>query len=215
MSPQPKRSSGFSLDDYVDVAVRIQNFKDAFPEGTLQTLDWGTLEVGGKPFVWYRAAAYRTPDDPRPAHGIAWEPFPGPTAYTKDSELMNAETAAWGRAIVALGLAASTKLASRQEVRARVEANEAASKLKDKSPPWRPSDKQITELRELYQKTGWTAQDKDHERLRMVIATQGANNAGDLAVCLAALTEDQFTGVREALVEAAVTETFDAKVEAS
>jgi hypothetical protein len=51
---------------------------------------------------------------------MAWEPFPGPTPYTKDSELMNAETAAWGRAIVAVGLAANKTIASRQEVEARV-----------------------------------------------------------------------------------------------
>jgi hypothetical protein len=72
-------------------------------------------------FVVYTAAAYRTPDDPRPGMGTAWEPFPGTTPYTRNSELMNAETAAWGRAIVALGLTSNRKLASRQEVRARRE----------------------------------------------------------------------------------------------
>src|SRR5205823_6134471 len=52
--------------------------------------------------------------------GIAWEPFPGPTPFTKDSELMNAETSAWGRAIVAVGIVAKgEKVASRSEVAAR------------------------------------------------------------------------------------------------
>jgi hypothetical protein len=82
-------------------------------------VNWQIVEANGKPFVVYQAAAYRTPDDLRPGHGIAWEPIPGPTPYTKDSELMNAETAAWGRAIVALGLAANRKIASKQEVLAR------------------------------------------------------------------------------------------------
>jgi len=112
-------SAKFSLDDYIDVAERIVAFKDKYPDGSLQTIDWDVREVAGQSFVVYRAAAFRHADDVRPGHGIAWEPFPGQTPYTRNSELMNAETAAWGRAIVALGLTANRKLASRQEVAAR------------------------------------------------------------------------------------------------
>lgn len=124
-----------SLDDYVDVAERIQDFKDTHPHGSLQTIGWEIVTVSGmtkegKPappqtFVVYRAAAYRTANDPTPGQGIAWEIFPGRTPYTKDSELMNAETAAWGRAIIALGLVANRSLASRQEVRNRRADQEA------------------------------------------------------------------------------------------
>jgi hypothetical protein len=109
-----------SLDDYVDVAERIQTFKQQHPDGSLQTVGWEIKSVDDKTFVVYHAAAFRTPDDQRPGLGIAWEPFPGKTPYTRDSELMNAETAAWGRAIVAVGLASSRKIASRQEVQARM-----------------------------------------------------------------------------------------------
>lgn len=125
MSPAPK------LDDYIDVAERLMDFTTRYPEGTLQTIDWSVEEVGGHQFVVYRAAAYRTPDDPRPGHGIAWEPFPGQTSFTRNSELMNAETAAWGRAILACGLPAKRALASAQEVRNRVaeqQESEAGSK---------------------------------------------------------------------------------------
>lgn len=107
------------MDDYVDVAERIVKFYEKYPEGSLQTIDYRVLEVEGKTYMVYQAAAYRTPDDPRPGHGIAWEPTPGKTPYTKESELMNAETAAWGRAIVGLGIMASAKIASKQEVAAR------------------------------------------------------------------------------------------------
>lgn len=114
----------FSLDDYVDVAQRIREFYERHPDGRLTT---GTpprvVDVGGKPYVWYHARAYRTPDDPLPGDGWAAEPVPGPTPYTKDSELMNAETAAWGRAIVALGFA-TKKIASAEEVRNRAPAAE-------------------------------------------------------------------------------------------
>lgn len=146
-----------SLDDYVDVAERIQDFKDAHPEGSLQTGMWSdgewfkivtvegihpkTSKPVSQTFIVYRAEAYRTPDDPTPGHGIAWEPFPGATPYTSNSELMNAETAAWGRAIIALGLVANRSLASRQEVRnrrAEQEPPESSPKVAKAAEP--PSD---------------------------------------------------------------------------
>lgn len=103
--------------DYIDVAERIREFRDKYPEGSLQRVDWGVTEhPGGAVFVYYTAAAYRTPDDQRPGIGTAWEPFPGRTPYTKDSELMNAETSAWGRAIIAAGAADAKRVASANEV---------------------------------------------------------------------------------------------------
>lgn len=113
-----------ALKDYVDVAERISVFREKYPEGSLQPADLlnplKIIEIDGKSFVLYTACAYRTPDDPRPGVGIAWEPVPGATPYTRGSEAMNAETGAWGRAIVAV-LAADTKrgIASAQEVKAR------------------------------------------------------------------------------------------------
>lgn len=107
-------------DDYVDVAARIAAFREKHSDGSLQQVSLDFREVAGSWWVVYTAAAYRTPDDIRPGMGTAWEPVPGRTPYTKDSELQNAETAAWGRAIVAV-LAADTRkgVASADEVRAR------------------------------------------------------------------------------------------------
>lgn len=110
-----------SLKDYVDVAERISIFRDKYPTGCLQPANLNeplqVLNIDGKAYVLYTACAYRTPDDPRPGVGIAWELVPGATSFTRGSEAMNAETAAWGRAIVAV-LAADTKrgIASAQEV---------------------------------------------------------------------------------------------------
>jgi hypothetical protein len=106
--------------DYIDVAERLRDFRDQYPTGSLQRVDLQFVDFAGKSWVVYTAAAYRTPDDERPGHGTAWEPVPGPTAFTKDSELQNAETSAWGRALVAV-LAADTKrgVASANEVRNR------------------------------------------------------------------------------------------------
>jgi hypothetical protein len=83
------------------------------------------VDVADKAWVVFTAAAYRTPDDLRPGIGTAWEPVPGKTPFTRDSEVQNAETAAWGRAIVA-ALAGDTKkgIASAEEVRNRRAPNE-------------------------------------------------------------------------------------------
>lgn len=106
--------------DYIDVAARIVEFRTKHPEGSLQQVDVKFIDFAGKSWVVYTAAAYRTPDDERPGIGTAWEPVPGATSFTRDSELQNAETAAWGRAMVA-ALAVDTKkgIASQEEVRNR------------------------------------------------------------------------------------------------
>ena len=107
--------------DYIDVATRIIEFRSIFPQGSLVQKELQFISAfGGKDWVVYTAAAYRSPDDPNPGIGTAWEPVPGPTRFTKDSEVQNAETAAWGRAMVA-ALAVDTKkgIASQEEVRNR------------------------------------------------------------------------------------------------
>lgn len=127
-------SSG--LDSYNDVPSRIAEFREKHPDGSLQPADlaepFKVLEIAGQTFIAYTAAAYRTPDDPRPGIGAAYECFPGRTPYTKGSELQNAETSAWGRAIVA-ALAADTRkgVASMEDVRNR----QAEHDQPDEPPP--------------------------------------------------------------------------------
>jgi hypothetical protein len=105
--------------DYVDVATRIREFKAAYPDGSLQQVRLEFHTVGDQQFILYVAACFRTPDDQRPGIGSAWEPVPGKTPYTKDSEVMVAETSAWGRAIVAATGADTKAVASLDEVKAR------------------------------------------------------------------------------------------------
>lgn len=112
--------------DYIDVATRIIEFREKYPTGSLQPWKDPYIEKVEMPdgkiksFMVYSAAAYRSPDDKLPGVGYAWEPIPGPTNFTRDSELQNAETAAWGRAMVA-AFAVDTKkgIASSEEVRNR------------------------------------------------------------------------------------------------
>jgi hypothetical protein len=109
--------AGFNMDDYVDVAERVQQFYAKYPDGRLCTALVKFCQWPGDG-IYAAAEAYRTPDDPKPGVGTAWEPVPGKTSFTRDSEVQNAETAAWGRAIAAVGIA-TKKLASADEVRAR------------------------------------------------------------------------------------------------
>jgi hypothetical protein len=117
-------SGKVDLDGYNTVAERIAEFRAKHPEGSLRPADmlqpYEVREIAGETVIVVVAAAYRTPDDPAPGIGMASEYYPGRTAFTRGSELMNAETSAWGRAIVAV-LAADTQkgVASREEVRNR------------------------------------------------------------------------------------------------
>ena len=105
-----------SREDYIEVSERIQKFYERYPDGSLQG-SWEWLDDAHTVIV-YRAEAYRTSDDPRPGVGYASEPYPGTSNFTRGSEIMNAETSAWGRAIASQGIAVHRGIASAQEVRA-------------------------------------------------------------------------------------------------
>ena len=103
----------FDLGDYVDVAERIRIFRDKYPDGCLQS-EITFMQDG----VFCRAYAYRTADT-LPGIGHSFLKIPGSTPYTRDSEVENVETSAWGRAIVAALAADTKKVASADEVRAK------------------------------------------------------------------------------------------------
>ena len=118
-------------DGYIDVSERIQAFYANYPEGSL--VEWRQpwlMHIGERSFVCYTAAAYRTADDPRPGIGTAWEPVPGPTPFTRDSELQNAETAAWGRAIAALGFEIKQGIATSEDVSRAISARVTRSECR-------------------------------------------------------------------------------------
>lgn len=108
---------GFEIDpDYVEVSERVRDLFAKHPDASLRgTYEVVSLASGDR--IIYRAECFRTPDDPSPGVGTAWEDVPGKTPYTKGSELQNAETSAWGRAIVAVGASESKRIASADEIR--------------------------------------------------------------------------------------------------
>lgn len=117
----------FDLHDYVDVAERMRNFFASHPDGSIQCDRAEVVTIGERTLIAVVARAYRTPDDPRPGVGQAWEPYPGKTTYTKDSEAMNAETSAVGRALAFVGFSGK-KVASADEVRNRAPEGEQAQR---------------------------------------------------------------------------------------
>jgi len=129
--------SGFA-EDYIPVNERIAKFIETYPEGSLRPLwpdePYRVLGEGDTKWLVYGACAYRTPDDPAPGVGLAWEPVPGRTPYTRGSELMVAETSAWGRALAAIGIATNKSIASAEEVRsARERSGRPQSAAADKA----------------------------------------------------------------------------------
>ena len=108
----------YDLSEYVTVNERIALAMDKWPDASFQNIGTKLIEVAGHFYVEATVALYRDPNDVRPAIATAWEPVPGATPYTKDSEMMNAETSAMGRAVIAAGIP-SKKVASADEIAAR------------------------------------------------------------------------------------------------
>lgn len=104
-----------SRDDYIEVAERVRQFIEKYPEGSLAS-EWEYVQRDGEQWLVVKGYAYRNPQDARPGIGHAWEPIPGRTPYTKGSELMVGETSAWGRATAALGIAVNRGIATSDEV---------------------------------------------------------------------------------------------------
>lgn len=112
-------ASDFSLDKYVPVAERITRFYGDNPGGRIHTDPPRVVTVGERTFLEVRAFVWRDQDDPRPCIACAWEPYPGKTPYTRDSEAMNAETSAVGRALGLAGIAVHRSIASSDEIENR------------------------------------------------------------------------------------------------
>jgi hypothetical protein len=138
------------LSGYEEVPDRIARFIEKYPDGRL-TGQHKVIEVGGNILVEYVAHAYRDAEDMKPGRGVTWEPYPGRTPYTKDSEVENAETSAWGRALAAIGFTGK-KIATAEEVSnaqsRRGEESVLPRKANSRSGG-KPSDAQLSFLKKL------------------------------------------------------------------
>jgi hypothetical protein len=141
------------LSNYVDVATRIKLLIEKYPNASIVCTVPKTVEVAGHTFI--EVTAHVKCDDTREAVASAWEPFPGKTPYTRDSEMMNAETSAIGRAIGALGIgltgsmATSNEVANRQGTTTTVVNNTTVTQHGNP-----PSDKQLWLYKKLLKEQG-------------------------------------------------------------
>jgi hypothetical protein len=166
---------GFNLDNYVDVPTRLRMALDKFPELRVQESQPSFREVNDKLYIEIRCTVWRDKEDPLPVIAYCWEPFPGTTPYTRDSEQMNASTSALGRALGMMGLGIDHKMASKQEVIARQQPEFVTVLYPDGSPvpdpftgeqqtnvvpmkagPGKASDKQQGMIRALARGKGFT-----------------------------------------------------------
>jgi hypothetical protein len=165
----------FSLDNYVDVPTRLRMALDKYPDLRIQESQPTFREVNDKLYIEIRCTVWRDKDDQLPTIAFCWEPFPGTTPYTRDSEQMNASTSALGRALGMMGFGIDHKMASKQEVLARQEPRTEVARYPDggeipdpftgepqtnvvpmKAGPGKASEKQIGMIRALGRTRGYT-----------------------------------------------------------
>jgi hypothetical protein len=128
------------LSNYIDVPTRFAALLEKWPELRIKEHRPEIVTIGDKIFISVTMQAWRTPDDPLPCQATCFEPFPGKTSFTRDSEQMNASTSCLGRLA---GLMMSfPKMASLEEV---------INRQKDDKPvkPWEASEGQRRLLRAL------------------------------------------------------------------
>jgi hypothetical protein len=106
------------LSNYVDVPTRFALALERWPELRIIENRPEIITIADKVFISVTMQAWRTPDDPVPAQATCFEPFPGKTSFTRDSEQMNASTSALGR-VLGLMMSFGPKMASAEEVRNR------------------------------------------------------------------------------------------------
>lgn len=106
------------LTNYVDVPERFKQALAKWPDLRIMENRPEVITIGDKTFISVTMQAWRTPDDPIPAQATCFEPFPGKTSFTRDSEQMNASTSCLGR-VLGLMMSFGTKMASAEEVRNR------------------------------------------------------------------------------------------------
>lgn len=159
----------FDMGDYVDVATRLRMLFTAYPQASITCTEPSVRTVGDRTFLAVTCRIQTNDSTGRHAVASAWEPFPGRTPYTRDSEAMNAETSAVGRACGLLGFGIDKSVASRNEVQARRDAPEAPEtgsgarvvslNRPDGGRP--PTEKQVETLKRMMIERGMPTHDMD------------------------------------------------------
>jgi len=121
---------GPDLSGYVEVKDRLRLALDKWPDLRVIESVPELVRIDDRTFVQVTVTVYREPDDTLPCTASAWEPFPGSTPFTRNSEMMNAGTSALGRALGYMGIGIERSVASAVEV-----ANRLAERVSRESEP--------------------------------------------------------------------------------
>lgn len=124
----------FDLSNYTTVNERIITFYDLYPQGFISTHPAKIVDISGHTFISVVAEVSCSPDGPT-IIAEAWEPFPGKTPYTRDSEQQNAATSAIGRCLGQLKIGIKAGVASQDEVKARTPLDVIEDKARAPKPP--------------------------------------------------------------------------------
>ena len=122
------------LSNYVDVPTRFAMALERWPELRIIENRPEVITVGDKTFIAVTVQAWRTPEDPISCQATAWEPIPGLTPFTKNSEMMNASTSALGR-VLGFMMSFGPKMASAEEVRNRQQTSAPATLVRQPEKP--------------------------------------------------------------------------------
>ena len=175
--------SGFKLDGYVTVNERLRQAMELWPELCVTETQPRVITVNESTFIEVAVTVFRGPEDTVPVTAHAWEPIPGKTPYTRDSEMMNASTSALGRALGMMGIGTTSSLSSADEVIARqydqAAENHPSGKVRPGSASVRsleavktdsgtkgagkPTEKMVKFLAVLEKRTGQTASPEARE----------------------------------------------------
>jgi hypothetical protein len=114
----------FDLSEYVDVKTRLKQALALYPQLRIVEHRPEITMVGDQLFIECSVTVSRDPDDPIPVTAYIFEPYPGKTTFTKNSEQANGATSVLGRALGYMGLGIDKSIASSNEVLGRQQATE-------------------------------------------------------------------------------------------
>jgi len=148
------------LGDYVEVKDRLAQALKQYPDLRVVERTPYILEVADRTFLVCSLDVHRDADDQLPVQAAAWEPLPGRTPYTRDSELMVGMTSALGRALGYMGFGIAKSIASANEVQnrppesPRIDANAAGGTKGAWNPDNAASEKQKRAIWVICKKKG-------------------------------------------------------------
>lgn len=182
----------FDLDGYVTAPERLTMLLKQYPNASVICTPPELKQVGDRLFIASTCTIDVNDGSGRTATASAWEPYPGRTPYTRDSEAMNAETSSLARCCGMLGFGISKSIASSEEVRNRRAEESPGEAPRRPAEPRKPRDLDLTPDK------GRPATERQIETLQRMAAERGMELDGlDLTTISAAECSEWISRVKE------------------